>query len=79
MTGEALAIFANVGLLLSPFLSAPHRIVRLLMSASLAFGAIVGTISLVHIFSINALHPLWPRGPIDEYSTKWFISCHPLT
>jgi hypothetical protein len=35
--------------------------VRLAMLVSLAFGAILATISLVHIFSIYAFYPFWPK------------------
>jgi hypothetical protein len=61
MMGAALAIFANIGLLLSPFLATPRRLTRLLMLLSLAAGAIVATIHLTHMFRINALYPFWPQ------------------
>jgi hypothetical protein len=61
LSGLLLALCANIGLLLSPFLSAPGRAVRLAMLVSLAFGAILATISLVHIFSIYAFYPFWPK------------------
>ncbi|MGH6919084.1 MAG: hypothetical protein ACREJ0_15435 [Geminicoccaceae bacterium] len=73
MTGEALAIFANIGLLLSPFLAAPRPAMRLLMLASLAAGAIVATVHLVHIFSIYVFLPFWPSRPIDGIYIKMFI------
>jgi hypothetical protein len=73
MTGEALAIFTNIGLLLSPFLAAPRLAMRLLMLASLAAGAIVTTVHLVHIFSIHAFHPFWPSRPIDAIYIHMFI------
>ena len=61
MMGEALAMFANIGLLLSPFLAAPRRLMRLLMLASLVAGAIVATVHFAHMFGINALYPFWPQ------------------
>lgn len=71
--GEALAIFTNIGLLLSPFLAAPRLAMRLLMLTSLASGAIVGTAHLVHIFSMYAFLPFWPSRPIDGIYIKMFI------
>ncbi|MGH6919057.1 MAG: hypothetical protein ACREJ0_15295 [Geminicoccaceae bacterium] len=56
-TGEILAILANIGLLLSPFLRAPGRALRLLVIGSLGFGVVVSTIQLVHLFSIPIPHP----------------------
>jgi hypothetical protein len=73
LSGLLLALCANIGLLLSPFLSAPGRAVRLAMLVSLAFGAILATISLVHIFSIHAFHPFWPSRPIDGIYIRMFI------
>jgi hypothetical protein len=61
MTGEALAIFTNIGLLLSPFLAAPRLAMRLLMVTSLVAGAIVATVHLAHMFSIHAFFPFWPQ------------------
>jgi hypothetical protein len=62
MIGEALAMFANIGLLLSPFLAAPRRVMRLLMLISLAAGAIIATVHLAHMFRINAFHPFGHRN-----------------
>ena len=73
MIGEALAIFANFGLLLSPFLAAPRRLIRLLMLVSLVAGAIVATVHLAHMFSIYAFHPFWPPRSIDGIYIKMFI------
>ena len=73
MMGEALAIFANFGLLLSPFLAEPRRLIRLLMLASLVAGAIVATVHLVHIFSMYAFLPFWPSRPIDGIYINMFI------
>jgi hypothetical protein len=78
MMGEALAIFANIGLLLLPFLVAPRPAMRLLMLASLAAGAILATVHLAHMFSINAFHPFWPQEldpnlPQDESFHQIYI------
>ena len=73
LSGLLLAFCANVGLLLSPFMRAPGRALRLLMRFSLASGAILATISLVHIFSIHAFHPFWPSRPIDGIYIRMFI------
>jgi hypothetical protein len=73
LSGLLLAFCANVGLLLSPFVAAPGRALRLLMLVSFAFGAILATISLVHIFSIHAFLPFWPSRPIDGIYIKMFI------
>jgi hypothetical protein len=61
LSGLLLAFCANIGLLLSPFVTAPGQAVRIVMLVSLAFGAILATISLVHIFSIHAFFPFWPQ------------------
>ena len=61
LSGLLLALCANVGLLLSPFVRAPGLALRFSMRVSLAFGAILATISLVHIFSIHAFYPFWPK------------------
>jgi hypothetical protein len=45
LSGLLLALCANIGLLLAPFVRAPGRALRLLMRVSLAFGAILATIS----------------------------------
>jgi hypothetical protein len=73
LSGQLLAFCANIGLLLSPFVRAPGRTLRLGMRVSLAFGAILATISLVHIFSINAFLPFWPSRPIDGIYIHMFI------
>jgi hypothetical protein len=72
-TGEVLAILANIGLLLSPFLQRPGRALRLLVLGSLGFGSVVSTIQLVHLFSINRFYPFWPTPPVgDIYITAFF-------
>lgn len=71
-TGETLAMLANIGLLLSPFLPAPSRALRLLLICSLGFGAVVSAITLVHLFSINLFYPFWPARPGGFY-IKMFI------
>jgi hypothetical protein len=72
-TGEILAILANIGLLLSPFLRAPGRALRLLMIGSLGFGTVVSTTTLVHLFSINRFYPFWPTPSVgDIYITTFF-------
>jgi hypothetical protein len=73
LSGLLLALGANIGLLLSPLVRAPGRALRLLMRISLAFGAILATISLVHIFSNHAFHPFWPSRPIDGIYIRMFI------
>jgi hypothetical protein len=73
MMGEALAMFANIGLLLSPFLLTPRPAMRLLMLVSLAAGATVATIHLAHIFSMYAFLPFWPSRPIDGFYIKMLI------
>jgi hypothetical protein len=73
LSGLLLAFCANIGLLLAPFLSAPSQAVRILMLVSLAFGAILATISLVHIFSIHAFIPFWPSRQIDGIYIRMFI------
>jgi hypothetical protein len=73
LSGLLLASCANIGLLLSPFLRAPRRTVRRLVTCSLSFGAIVSTIELVHLFSIHAFHPFWPARPVDEIYIKMFV------
>ena len=73
LSGVLLALGANIGLLLSPFARAPGRALRLLMRVSLAFGAILATISLVHIFSIHAFRPFWPPRAIDGIYIGMFI------
>jgi hypothetical protein len=73
MMGEALAMFTNIGLLLSPFLAAPPLAMRLVMLASLAAGAILATVHLAHIFSIHAFLPFWPSRPIDGIYIHMFI------
>jgi hypothetical protein len=73
LSGLLLAFCANIGLLLSPFVGAPGLRLRLLMRISLAFGAILATISLVHIFSNHAFHPFWPSRPIDGFYIGMFI------
>lgn len=59
-TGEVLALLANIGLLLSPFLQRPGRALRLVMIGSLGFGVGLSTIQLVHLFSIHRFYPFWP-------------------
>jgi hypothetical protein len=73
MIGEALAIFTNIGLLLSPFLTVPRPAIRVLMLASLAAGAIVATVHLVQIFSMYAFLPFWPSRRIDGIYIEIFI------
>jgi hypothetical protein len=73
LLGLLLAFCANIGLLLSPFMRAPGRALRLFMLLSLAFGAVLATISLVHIFSIHGFHPFWPSRPIDGIYIGMFI------
>jgi hypothetical protein len=73
LSGLLLAFCANIGLLLSPFVAALGRALRLVMLVSLAFGAILATVSLVHIFSMYAFLPFWPSRPIDGIYIKMFI------
>lgn len=73
LSGLLLALCANIGLMLSPFLSAVSRALRLFMLVSLAFGATLATISFVHIFSIHAFRPFLPPEPIDGIYIKVFI------
>lgn len=76
LSGLLLALAANIGLLVSPFVRAPGRALRLLMLLSLAFGAILATISLVHIFSIHAFHPFWPKELDPFWSQEQFHGMH---
>jgi hypothetical protein len=73
MMGEALAMFANIGLLLSPFLTAPRPAMRFLMLVSLAAGALVATVHLAHIFSMYGFLPFWPHRPIDGIYIEMFV------
>jgi hypothetical protein len=73
LVGESLGILANIGLLLSPFLRAPGRVLRLLMIGSLGFGAVVSTIQLVHLFSINRFYPFWPARSVGEIYIATFV------
>ena len=74
LMGEALALFANIGLLLSPFLATPPTPPCGSSCLLLSPWARSSAQSIfVHMFSIHAFRPFFPSEEIDRIYINMFI------